>query len=230
MDEVEKAKFNLAVARFWSKVEKSTGNGCWNWNAGVSEGYGVFSINGKPTLAHRFSWTLANGPIPKISGRYHGAVVMHACDNRLCVNPDHLRLGTQSDNVRDMIQKGRKVVAPSNGEKHGNAKFTDADVVEIRLSGKSDPELAAQYGVTPEAINYARTRGWRHIKVKPVPWVSGKSLATRGDRNANARLNAEIVREIRASADKPGLLAKKFGITPDYVTLIRKRKAWLHVD
>lgn len=229
MDEIQKAKFAVSVAKFWARVEKTPG-GCWNWTAGKSDGYGTLSVGGKQILAHRFSWILANGEIPEVPGKYHGAVVMHKCDNRSCVNPGHLMLGSQRDNVLDMDKKGRRVVSPRHGEKHGNAKFTDDDVVAIRLSGKSDPELAAQYGVTPEAINYARTRGWRHIKVKPVKWVSGKSIATRGERNASAKINEEIVRAIRASDEKPGVLAKKYGIVPDYVTMIRKRISWRHVD
>lgn len=217
-------------SRFWSNVNVRGESECWEFiGKSRTTGYGACYFRGKRWLAHRFAWTITNGQIPAGSG-HHGTVVMHVCDNRICVNPKHLRLGSQHDNVLDMVDKGRNVNVPSNGEKHGNAKFTDDDVVAIRLSGKSDPELAAQYGVTPEAINYARTRGWRHIKVKPVKWVSGKSIATRGERNASAKINEEIVRAIRASDEKPGVLAKKYGIVPDYVTMIRKRISWRHVD
>lgn len=216
--------------KFWSRVKVLGESDCWEYEGkGRITGYGSYSFRGKLWLAHRLAWTLTNGQIPKGSG-HHGTVVMHTCDNRLCVNPKHLMLGTQRDNVRDMDQKGRRVVRPLNGEKHGNAKLTDADVVAIRRSRESDPALAKKYGVTPEAINYARTRGWRHIKVKQVPWESGKSAATRGDRNANAKLTADTVRAIRASDEKPGVVARRYGIVPDYVTMIRKRLVWRHIE
>lgn len=95
------------VARFWAKVEKS--DGCWLWTASLVEGYGRFyrfgSINAK---AHRFSFELAAGPIPD------GMLVCHTCDNRKCVRPEHLFLGTPSDNMRDAVQKGR-LVTPTAG-------------------------------------------------------------------------------------------------------------------
>jgi len=94
--------------RFWDKVLKT--DGCWEWQGCTSEGYG--SINepgrgGKKWRTHRYSWVLHNGEIPKGDGA-HGVVVRHKCDNRLCVNPDHLELGSQSDNVKDMYKRNRR--------------------------------------------------------------------------------------------------------------------------
>ena len=88
--------------RFWSKVMQSTN--CWLWigHRNRFNGYGYMRTNeGKHVLAHRASWALSHGDIPA------GFSVLHKCDNRLCVRPDHLFLGTQSDNVRDMVEKGR---------------------------------------------------------------------------------------------------------------------------
>lgn len=92
---------NSDKARFWSKVD--TSGDCWEWTAGCfKRGYGAFSYAGKnPGYAHRFSYELHHGPIPK------GGVVMHTCDNRKCVNPAHLNAGTQRDNIHDSIKKGR---------------------------------------------------------------------------------------------------------------------------
>ncbi len=87
--------------RFWSKVVR--GEGCWIWAASVDDhGYGRFGI-GRLRIepAHRVAWMVANGPIPD------GLSVLHRCDNPPCVRPDHLFLGTQRDNMRDMIAKGR---------------------------------------------------------------------------------------------------------------------------
>lgn len=87
--------------RFWRRVKKT--DGCWEWTGGLlSSGYGACFVGAYSTGAHRVSWELANGPIPD------GLWVLHHCDNRPCVRPDHLFLGTVLDNNRDAIAKGRR--------------------------------------------------------------------------------------------------------------------------
>ncbi|MBG8552331.1 HNH endonuclease signature motif containing protein [Hymenobacter guriensis] len=94
-------------ARFWSKVDKTPGFGpagdCWIWTASlINSGYGRLGIGRhKKVLAHRLSYEMKNGPIPE------GLLVLHSCDNRQCVNPSHLSLGTVSENTKDMLVKGR---------------------------------------------------------------------------------------------------------------------------
>lgn len=87
-------------SRFWSKVQKT--DDCWLWRATrFPKGYGQIKIKGRRRLAHRVAWELTNGPIPD------GLQVCHHCDNPPCVRPDHLFLGTQSDNIQDAVSKGR---------------------------------------------------------------------------------------------------------------------------
>lgn len=90
--------------RFFSKVKIAGLNECWEWQAYKNKfGYGLFNVNYYATMAHRVSWELNNGPIPK------GLYVLHKCDNPCCVNPNHLWLGTYKDNMRDCVAKGRYV-------------------------------------------------------------------------------------------------------------------------
>jgi len=91
------------VERFWSKVER--GPGCWLWGGTrFNTGYGQFKLGPprrSPVRAHRYSYALVHGPIPE------DTVIRHACDTPLCVNPDHLVAGTQADNIRDRVKRGR---------------------------------------------------------------------------------------------------------------------------
>lgn len=98
------------ISLFWKKVKKS--EGCWEWQGCLSGGYGSVTVNKQCLRAHRFVWTFTFGAIPD------GLFVCHHCDNRRCVRPDHLFLGTTDDNMRDMVIKGRH--HPPIGEKHGS--------------------------------------------------------------------------------------------------------------
>jgi hypothetical protein len=89
-----------AQARFWSRIPRTTG--CWEWKAGCFDnGYGAFKSQGKQYHAHRLVWELTRGKIPS------GLLVCHKCDNPRCCNPEHLFLGTVSDNAKDAVAKGR---------------------------------------------------------------------------------------------------------------------------
>jgi hypothetical protein len=151
-----------AAARFWEKVDRWDGpDACWIWlGAFRRDGYGEFR-DGTTVAAHRESWTLTNGPIPD------GLFVCHTCDNRRCVNPTHLFLGTNADNLADMAAKGRASRAGLAGEANGNAVLTDAKVRSIRdalSQGSSKKGLSRTYGVSRRLIQrIADGTAWSHV-------------------------------------------------------------------
>lgn len=144
--------------RFWEKVNKNGPDECWPWTGGATpEGYGRFGIGNKAMCSStHFSWELHHGsPVPD------GLWVLHRCDNPPCVNPAHLFVGTQLDNMRDRNAKGRANLA--RGERAGRVKLTEADVRKIRAGGKPR-DLAAHFGVNESTISDVRTgRSWKHL-------------------------------------------------------------------
>lgn len=142
--------------RFWSMVEKA--DACWLWTGyTMSSGHGQMYHPDGTMLVHRFSWELHNGPIPE------GLVVCHKCDVPNCVNPSHLFLGTQSDNVQDAVNKGRLQHGETNG--HSKLKVDDVlSIIRLRKSGLTEPQIASQFGVSRGAINsILRNKTWKHI-------------------------------------------------------------------
>lgn len=146
--------------RFWSKVQKT--DTCWIWTrCKDTAGYGLHNINNKRTnqKAHRVSWEIHFGPIP--SKLY----VLHKCDIRACVNPDHLFLGTHEDNMADMAKKNR-AYRPLGG-KPGAAILTISQVLEIRrlcAQGIPQRKIAKMFGVTQPNVGAIKLRKtWRHI-------------------------------------------------------------------
>lgn len=127
--------------RFWSKVNKT--DTCWEWTGCKSNGYGLFSpIGGKSIVAHRISYESNIGPIPK------GLIVCHHCDNRACVRPDHLFLGTHDDNSRDMTSKERQ----ARGQRIGTSKMTPESVMMLYqkwlAGGVTQQKLADDFNVS----------------------------------------------------------------------------------
>lgn len=144
--------------RYWSKVDKSSPDACWIWTGSIGgPGYGTFKVGKDHYVnAHRFSWEITHGRIP------NGLCVCHKCDNRACVNPAHLFLGTIADNNRDMVSKGRQ----PKGEKSGPSKLSGSQVIEIRAKYRSGDysyrKLAAEYPVNWSAIrSVVKGRTWR---------------------------------------------------------------------
>ena len=145
------------VTKFLALVDASTITraGCWIWKgANKGNGYGSFNMSGRAVTAHRAAFIIFNGVEP-------GPLdVCHTCDNRACVNPDHLFLGTRLDNMQDCMRKGRTARGARLGDRRGehsaSAKLAWADVRAIRASSAPAKELARIYGVTNDNINRIR--------------------------------------------------------------------------
>lgn len=128
-----------------SKIRPDANTGCWEWTSAKNcWGYGqIYIADGRKELAHRVSYELRHGTIPE------GLWVLHHCDNPGCVNPDHLFLGTNSDNVADKVMKDRHF----HGESHPMVKLTDTDVRAIRsASNISQRQLAGKFGVNQSVV------------------------------------------------------------------------------
>lgn len=145
------------IDKFWARVQRT--DGCWLWTGTVTVfGYGSVGSgvqSPKSLRAHRVSYELFKGPITE------GMHVCHTCDNRRCVNPLHLFLGTIADNTADMVTKRRH----GFGESHSRARLTEADVLAIRSSTDSPTRIGRLYGVRRCTVsNIKAGRIWRHIK------------------------------------------------------------------
>lgn len=148
---------------FWGRVRKS--RKCWIWTGSkfTNSGYGNLRYEGKVQSAHRVAWMLTYGAIPRGKG-HHGVCVLHRCDNRLCVNPEHLFLGTMAENRSDCVRKRRH----AHGERHARAKPTDGEVlhiIELRSKGATQVELAKRFGVSQRTIRQIIDGdGWKHLQ------------------------------------------------------------------
>ena len=164
--------------RFQEKYVVNAETGCWEWTGAINNnGYGLLNVDSRSRLAHRISYEIHVGQIPE-SRDYHGTCVLHKCDVRRCVNPDHLFLGTAQDNTSDMDAKGRRVNAPQIGEKHGNSILTDDAARAIKEILRRHPPscnhhsgsagiqafLGRWFGVSHITISAIHTgRLWRHV-------------------------------------------------------------------
>ena len=161
------------IDRFWLHVDKS--GECWIWIGSImNNGYGEIGISHnkkhRNVSTHRFSWIISHGAIP--DKKY----ICHTCDNKSCVNPDHLYVGTHSDNIRDAVIRNRIASGKRQGaythpekvrrgETHSLVKLTESQVIEIRNSRNiKQRKLAIEYGVHFSTIcDILRRKTWKHI-------------------------------------------------------------------
>lgn len=139
--------------RFSEKVNKT--ETCHEWTSCIMpNGYGQFSKDGKAQYAHRVAYEMENGKIED------GLYVLHKCDNRKCVNPEHLFLGTFNDNMNDMTAKKRQ----AHGENNGHSKLKDNDIRKIREMSGTQKEIAELFGVTRSLISLIKNRKiWKYV-------------------------------------------------------------------
>ena len=152
----------IAFHKLMDNLDINYKTGCWNWarsRVGGKDGYGAIYLPVKQQrYAHRVSWQVFRGEIPE------GAVVCHKCDNRGCVNPEHLFIGTQADNVADMVSKSRH----AHGAQVITAKVSASDVIQIRNmagAGHTAKDIGKKFGISFQQVRrIVRHERWAHIK------------------------------------------------------------------
>lgn len=145
--------------RLEKKIERVTETGCWLWLGVVNDsGYGTIVFNGRVQRVHRLLWKELIGEIPE------GMFLLHRCDIPCCVNPSHLFVGTQNDNMKDMARKKRSAI----GVKNCMSKLADEDIRRIfllRADGLLQREIAVRFGVNRATISYILGGvTWRHVQ------------------------------------------------------------------
>jgi hypothetical protein len=169
------SRFPPPAVRFWACVDKTPGHGpkgeCWLFVGAPTQVYGRIVVDGKQVTTHRFSYELHNGPIPEGEG-YHGTCVLHECDTPRCVNPDHLFLGSNKENVEDRNSKGRQYGGrrqslASRGERHPQAKLSEKAVRSILADRRHPREIAAQWGIHETTVyNIKSGYRWPHVDLR----------------------------------------------------------------
>lgn len=220
---------------FWPKVNKDGPvpehcqelGQCWIWTASLkTSGYGNLGYDRGNIPAHRASWELHNGSVPG------GLFVLHKCDNRQCVNPAHLFLGTQTDNMRDCSAKRRMAfhVHPERaprGIRSGAAKVTDAQVTEIRkmgLAGVPTIEIAERFSVQKNLVNdILSCRTWSHLpdaKPQDRSPVGDMHWSRRKPEKVSRKLSDADVRDVfrfRAEGETHTEIASRYGVDPSLI-------------
>lgn len=213
--------FDLRTHRYFASIKKAFEdkyiehpNGCWYWMAAVRpDGYGAFNCRDATVQAYRASWRIYKGPLPD------GLMLRHTCDERLCVNPNHLIPGTHADNMRDMVERNRQTF----GEKNPQAFLTEEKVKAIHADPRTQSEIAEAYGVTTSTVSTIKTGStWKHLGLEPHK----RPVRTKGEKHGMSKLTEEIVRYIRQSPLSGKALSKELGFSHSTVCRARKGDTW----
>lgn len=153
--------------RFWSKVDCSPGQGpngdCLFWIGSIVSGYGQIMCEGVVEYAHRVAYQMKHG-IRLVRVRDGGPLVCHTCDQRRCINDEHLFLGTNTDNMQDMIRKGRQVIRDNRGEANPLSKLKPGQVIAIRADGRSYSKIADDFAIAVSTVCQIKHRKlWPHL-------------------------------------------------------------------
>lgn len=182
------------------------------------QGYGRVWYKNKIWLSHRLSYRLSFGKFDE------ALFVCHHCDNPACINPDHLFLGTNRDNLDDMLRKGRS--QKCQGELHSQRKLTEEEIVSIRKDERIYRLIAAEYGIAEAYVSRIKSKQtWPHVESESV-----KIGYAVGERNAGAVLTESDIRQIRSDPRSNTDIANDFGVTRQNIRRIKLRETWKHVD
>ncbi len=215
----------IYIDRFMKKINKKD---CWEWMGCVSTGgYGQFVFNGKMQGAHRVSWQIHKDNIP------NGLCVLHKCDNRKCVNPEHLFIGTHKENTNDMMKKDRGAL--KYGEKHPYAKLEEKDIKEIfNLSGLlSQREIAKKFNVSQGLIQrILKHKAWKSFTSSLQSMSKGGVGSNqKGSKASRAKLSEEQALYIfKMKGHKTRYeLADKFDVAEVSIRKIWGKQTWTHI-
>jgi DNA-binding MarR family transcriptional regulator len=205
--------------RIMSYVDRSGGpDACWPWTGCIDRragaGYGVTCILGKGTRAHRAIWFLETGELLGSDN-----ILRHKCDNRSCVNPSHLEVGTHADNIRDALER----TCDQKGENNYASRFTQAQVDEMRhraSTGEMQKDIARDFGASQGTVsNIVRGLTWKE-SFDPTKHRSY------GQRRKLTHSQVDEIRRAAANGTTQKILARRFGVSPSNISAIVRGRTW----
>jgi hypothetical protein len=204
--------------RFWRFVTKLSNTECWMWTGSKNpKGYGHLPT-GNEQLSHRLSYLLFKGEIPIKT------MILHSCDNPGCVNPNHLYLGDNKQNMIDMISRGRAMP---------RGKPPKLNIEQVKLIAKSKDtvsNLVDEYNVSRGTIEQIKSGLiYAHLDIEINKASKGYGLKTKGESNYRAKLTDENVLQIRSSTESNRITALKYGVSTSLISMVRTRKIWQHI-